>query len=146
MAVLTASRALLGVVARSLAPLQHKITMPQFRVLVVLSTAGEPMRSGDLADALGVHPSTFTRTADRLVASGWVSRSVNPDNRRESLVALTPTGRRIVRQVTRRRHDEIKRILGRLDPAEREAVQEALLAFSSAAAEPTAEDLLAIGM
>ena len=66
--VLTASRALLGVIARSVAPVLDRVTVPQFRVLVLLSTSDGPVRSGDLAAALGVHPSTFTRNADRLVS------------------------------------------------------------------------------
>ena len=66
-AVLTASRALLAVVARSIAPELDRVTVPQFRVLVVLSTAGQPVRNRDLAEALGVHPSTFTRNKPMIV-------------------------------------------------------------------------------
>ncbi len=140
-AVLTASRALLAVVARSIAPELDRVTVPQFRVLVVLSTASEPVRNRDLAEALGVHPSTFTRNADRLVAGGWVRRVQNPDNRREILVSLTPAGRRVVDRVTARRRDEIREILGRLAESERQLVLEALSAFARAAGEPEVGDL-----
>lgn len=144
--VLTASRALLGVVARSVAPVLGHVTLPQFRVLVVLSTADGPVRSGDLAAALGVHPSTFTRNADRLVAAGWVQRSENPDNRRETLIELTEAGTHLVEQVTVRRHREIRSILSRLEPAERDLVLDAMAAFSRAAGEPQVRDLLALGV
>ncbi len=140
-AVLTASRALLAVVARSIAPELDRVTVPQFRVLVILSTAGEPVRNRDLAEALGVHPSTFTRNADRLVAGGWVRRAQNPDNRRETLVSLTPAGRRVVDRVTARRRDEIREILGRLPARDRELVLESLSAFARAAGEPDVGDL-----
>lgn len=140
-AVLTASRALLAVVARSIALELDRVTVPQFRVLVILSTAGEPVRNRDLAEALGVHPSTFTRNADRLVAGGWVRRAQNPDNRRETLVTLTPAGRRVVDRVTARRRDEIREILGRLTASDRELVLEALSAFGCAAGEPDVGDL-----
>ena len=140
-AVLTASRALLAVVARSIAPELDRVTVPQFRVLVVLSTAAEPVRNRDLAEALGVHPSTFTRNADRLVAGGWVRRTQNPDNRREILVSLTPAGRRVVDRVIARRRDEIREILGRLAASERQLVLEALSAFARAAGEPDVGDL-----
>lgn len=135
-AVLTASRALLAVVARSIAPELDRVTVPQFRVLVVLSTAGAPVRNRDLAEALGVHPSTFTRNADRLVAAGWVRRAQNPDNRRETLVSLTAAGRRLVDRVTARRRDEIREILAQLTPSERILVLEAMTAFARAAGEP----------
>jgi DNA-binding MarR family transcriptional regulator len=145
-AVLTASRALLAVVARSIAPELHRITVPQFRVLVILSTAPAPVRNGDLAIALGVHPSTFTRNADRLVAAGWVRRSENPENRRETLIALTAAGRKLVDRVTTRRRDEIRTILARLDHDERDLVLRAMGAFARAAGEPHVSDLAELGL
>lgn len=136
-AVLTASRALLAVVARSVAPALEQVTVPQFRVLVVLSTSGAPVRHRDLADALGVHSSTFTRTTDRLVSSGWVTRAENPDNRRETLVSLTAQGRDLVAEVTESRRDEIRSILRRLPAARRADVLAALRDFADAAGEPS---------
>jgi DNA-binding MarR family transcriptional regulator len=144
--VLTASRALLGVVARSLAPILDQVTIPQFRVLVVLSTAAAPVRNGDLAAMLGVHPSTFTRTADRLVAGGWVVRAENPENRRETLVQLSHEGRRLVDEVTEHRRREISSILSRLDTSDRRLVLEAMAAFARAAGEPHAVELIALGV
>lgn len=140
-AVLTASRALLAVVARSVAPALEHVTVPQFRVLVVLSNAAAPMRHRDLADALGVHSSTFTRTTDRLVAGGWVARAENPGNRRETLVSLTPAGRQLVTQVTEARRDEIRAILQRVPAARRPLIADALCTFAEAAGEPTAPPL-----
>jgi DNA-binding MarR family transcriptional regulator len=145
-AVLTASRALLGVVARSLAPVLEEISLHQFRVLVVLSAAGQPMRSGALAAAMRVHPSTFSRMADRLEAGGWVGREENPESRREVLIALRPQGRRLVESVTRRRMGEISRILAEADPEAREKIMAGMLAFAEASGEPAAEDLAALGM
>lgn len=145
-AALTASRALLGVVARSLAPALEQITLPQFRVLVILSAAGQPMRSGDLAAALGVHPSTFSRTTNRLETGGWVQRVENPDSRRETLIELQPQGRRLVDTVTRRRRDEIEKILSQATPAARRQILAGMHAFALAAGEPGAIELAALGM
>ncbi len=144
--VLTASRALLGVVARSVAPVLDLITVPQFRVLVVLSTSDGPVRNGDLAAVVGVHPSTFTRTADRLVAAGWVQRAENPENRRETFIELTAEGRALVDRVTDQRRREIRSILARLDPAERALVADAMTVFAGAAGEPQVGELLALGV
>ena len=54
---LVASRALVGVAARSLAGVDD-ITLPQFRALVVL-TGGIPVTVGDLATTLDIHRSTL---------------------------------------------------------------------------------------
>ncbi len=70
---LTASRALLGVIARSLAPVMDAVTLPQFRVLVVLSNFG-PLRMGELALHLGANQSSFSRFADRMVTGGLISQ------------------------------------------------------------------------
>jgi DNA-binding MarR family transcriptional regulator len=139
-----ASRALLGVVARSLAPVLEQVSFPQFRVLVLLHDGGT-MRSGALADFLGVHPSTFTRMADRLVSSGWVERQEAPDNRREVHVRLTPAGADLVEQVMRRRREAIAVILEPLSRTRRLAILRGLETLAVAAGEPELEDLATLG-
>src|SRR2546421_12308959 len=59
-AVLTASRLLMSISARSIAAVDDTITIPQFRLLVVLHARG-PVKLTAIADALMVNPSTATR-------------------------------------------------------------------------------------
>jgi DNA-binding MarR family transcriptional regulator len=140
-AVLTASRALLAVVARSVAPVLDRVTVPQFRVLVLLSNSAGPVRHGDLAAALGVHSTTFTRTIDRMVAGGWVERRANPDSRRETLIAATPAGLGLVGAVTEARRREIRTILSAVPPSDRPLVAQALSVFAAAAGEEHVDSL-----
>ena len=142
-AALAASRALLGVVAKSLEPVLGRVTIPQFRVLALLHTLG-PTRTGELAERLGVHASTFSRTGDRLVAAGLVRRVGNPASRREVLVQLTPAGRRLVTSVWQRRAKEMRRILAPLSPEERRSILDGLVTFAAAAGEPTVEDAVSL--
>ncbi|MBD3940500.1 MarR family transcriptional regulator [Microbacterium sp. NEAU-LLC] len=144
-ALILASRALLGVIAKSLADTLHDVTLPQFRVLILLSASG-PMRMGSVAARMGAHPSTFSRTVDRLVAAGWVEREINQDSRRETLLRLTPSARALVDGVTARRAAEISRILQNLTSEERLQVQKAMEVFASAAGEPSPADLLVLGL
>ncbi|MET9565874.1 MarR family winged helix-turn-helix transcriptional regulator [Streptomyces tauricus] len=136
-AVLTASRLLVAISARSLAAVEERVTLPQFRMLVVLSTRGATKLVA-LADLLQVAPSTAMRMVDRLIAAGLAHRQVNPDNRRETLLQLTDEGRRTVEDVTGRRHTEIAAVVERLAPHQRAALIEALTAFSEAGGEPLA--------
>ncbi|WP_128381241.1 MarR family winged helix-turn-helix transcriptional regulator [Streptomyces cavernae] len=136
-AVLTASRLLVAVSARSLAAVEEGVTLPQFRMLVVLSTRGAT-KLVTLADLLQVAPSTAMRMVDRLIAAGLADRQTNPDNRRETLLRLTEEGRRTVEHVTARRRAEIAEIVERLTPGQRAALIEALTAFNEAGAEPPA--------
>ncbi|MEU2434329.1 MarR family transcriptional regulator [Streptomyces sp. NPDC007861] len=136
-AVLTASRLLVAVSARSLAAVEDRVTLPQFRLLVVLSTHGSAKLVA-LADLLGVNPSTAMRMVDRLVAAGLVDRRINPENRRETVLQLTPEGRSLVEDVTTRRREEITSIVARLAPGQRSALIDALTAFTEAGGEPDA--------
>jgi DNA-binding MarR family transcriptional regulator len=144
-AILTASRALLGVVARSVAPALEFVTLPHFRVLVVLTSAG-PLRMGSLAERLGANPSTFSRSIDRMVAGGWVERSPSPDSRREVLINATEAGRALVDEVTERRRHAISDILSTMTPENQRLVLSALEIFAAAASEPAVEDLLILGL
>ncbi len=127
---------LVSVAARSLAGVADKVTLPQYRALVVLANRGSE-NAGALADVLGVHSSTLTRLCDRLVAKALVTRDVSPVNRREVILALTPRGRRLVKSVTVRRRNEIARIVAQVPETQREAMVRALQAFGDAAGEAT---------
>ncbi|UXY18201.1 MarR family transcriptional regulator [Streptomyces cynarae] len=136
-AVMTASRLLMGISARSLAQVEEPVTLPQFRMLVVLSTRGTT-KLVTLADLLQVAPSTAMRMVDRLIAAGLADRQTNPDDRRETLLRLTEDGRRTVEDVTARRRSEIAAIVERLAPERRAALIEALAAFNEAGGAPPA--------
>lgn len=136
-AVLTASRLLVAVTARSLDDVQDSLTLPQFRALVVLSARG-PLRLTRMAEHLEVNPSTAMRMAERLTAAGMITRSANPDNRRESMLRLTEAGHAVVDQVTARRRREISAIVQRMPAAHRERLVAALEAFNEAGGEPPA--------
>ena len=142
---LRASRAMLAIVARSLAPVLEEVSLPQFRVLVLLETRG-PTRVGMLAEQLDVHPSTFSRALDRVEAAGWVSRAVSADSRREVLVTITPAGSRLVRDVSAKRQTELDRVVAALPRDQRDQVLHALAVFADAAGEPAPSDLLVLGM
>ncbi|MFF7734458.1 MULTISPECIES: MarR family transcriptional regulator [unclassified Streptomyces] len=135
--VLTASRLLVGISARSLAAVEERVTLPQFRMLVMLSTRGAT-KLVTLADLLQVAPSTAMRMVDRLIAAGLADRKHNPANRRETLLQLTEEGRRTVADVTGRRRAAIAEIVERLTPTQRLALIEALSAFNVAGGEPLA--------
>jgi DNA-binding MarR family transcriptional regulator len=146
-AVLTASRLLVAVSARSLAATEEKVTLPQFRMLVVLASRSESKLAA-LAEALAVNPSTALRMVDRLSAAGLVTRRANPVNRREVVLRLTQAGRQVVDDVTGRRREEIARIVRQMAPRHRAGLVRALRAFTDAGGEPAADqtrDLVPLG-
>lgn len=129
-AVLASSRALVAVSARSIAGAK-RVTLPQFRMLVVLD--GAPTNLSGLAEALDVAPSTAMRMVDRLVAAGLLDRTVRPGNRRETRLTLTAAGRRTVRTVTARRRRDLRAVIDRIPPAQHAQLAAAMAAFAAAA-------------
>jgi DNA-binding MarR family transcriptional regulator len=134
-ALLTASRLVMTISARSTAQVDESITIAQFRTLVTLSNQG-PINLATLAGLLGVQPSATGRMVDRLVAAGLIDRLPHPTSRRELLATLTDRGRDVVRHVTEHRRAEIARIVENMQAGERHGLVRALKAFTAAGGEP----------
>ena len=109
-AVMRATRVLVSVVARSLAEVEDVVTLPQFRVLVMIASDG-PQNLGSVAAALGVHPSNATRLCERLVVAGLVDRGDDPQDRRFLRLVLTDEGHRLVERVMQHRRTAIEGVM-----------------------------------
>jgi len=133
-AILTASRVLVAVAARSLAAAGEDVTLSQYRALVVLCARG-PQTMSALAEHLDCSPSAATRLCDRLVRKDLVDRSRPGANRREVVVGVTSAGAALVRAVTRHRRREIARIVAKMQPDAPARMLDALHAFAAAAGE-----------
>lgn len=138
--VLLASRALVGIAARSLAQFEDQLSAMQWRVLVVVSRS-EQLAVHELATALVVHPSTATRLCDQLVGKGLLARQDHPADRRYLILTLTEAGQRIVDQVNADRTRDIEAILDRVPEGFRVTLVEALTLFAEAAGEITVDPL-----
>jgi DNA-binding MarR family transcriptional regulator len=138
-ALLSATRAFVGVAARSLAELDVDVTLTQFRTLMVLAGRG-PQRTVDVAGELDVNPSTATRMCDRLVRKGLMRRTRRAGDRRVVRLVLTPAGRELVAEVSRRRRAELARLVGAIPPGRYVELVETLCAVAEAAGEPPEDD------
>ncbi|RMB80509.1 MarR family winged helix-turn-helix transcriptional regulator [Streptomyces shenzhenensis] len=134
LAVMAASRVLVAISARALASTDDSLTLPQLRALVVLDTCG-PVKLAAMAATLGVNPSTALRMVERLESVGLIDRKTNPDNRREVILRLTPTGRDLVERVLADRRTEIRALVQQLPAETRAALVPALKALAEAADE-----------
>ncbi len=138
-ALMTASRAFVGITARSLASLDSDVTLAQFRALVVLAVRG-PQRPADIAAELNVAPSSGTRTCERLVRKGLVRRTRSATDRRVVRLRLSPAGKELVEEVVGRRRDELAAIVAATAEHWPPAVTAALHAFAEAAGETPEKD------
>ena len=138
-AVVRASRVLVGVVARSVAEVEDLVSLPQFRVLVVIASRGS-VNLGEVAEGLGVHPSNATRTVDKLVVAGLVQRSDDPADRRYLALNLTSRGHDVVERVMNHRRSSIAVVMDNMAPSRRRTLASVLGAFAEAAGEQASDE------
>ncbi len=67
---------------------------------VMINQMGGCVRPGEVAEALGLDPSSIVRVIDRLIAAELLTREEDANDRRARLLTLTENGRQRVRQVT----------------------------------------------
>lgn len=89
----------------------------EFDVLATLRRAGSSggMTAGTLARSSMVTSGAVTNRLDRLVAKGYVTRELDPANRRTVIVALTPAGRDLIDRAVVAHVENERRILAALD-------------------------------
>lgn len=94
------------------------LTPTSLRALDVLAESGGS-RVSDLGAAMAIEETTATRLVDRLETMGVASRRRIADDRRVTVVGLTPKGSRLVNSIARRRREFFRDVLDALDPDER---------------------------
>lgn len=138
-AVLSASRVLVAIAARSLADTGEEVTLTQYRSLVVLASRG-PQGIATLAEAVSVTPPTASRLVERLVKKGLVRRRTDRHDRRQVRIALTESGRHLIDAVSSRRRQEIATLLDAVAPETQRSVVAALAQLTEAAGEVPEQD------
>jgi DNA-binding MarR family transcriptional regulator len=138
-AVLSASRVLVAIAARSLAEVADEVTLTQYRSLVVLASRG-PQSVVALAEAVAVTPPTVSRLCDRLVRKGLVRRREDARDRRAVRLVLTRAGRELVDAVTVRRRAEIARLLDAVPLDTQRSIVTTLALLAEAAGEVPEQD------
>jgi DNA-binding MarR family transcriptional regulator len=77
---------------------EHDLRLAHFAVLTALSDFG-PLVQSDLADRLDLNRSHLVGYVDHLEQRGLARRDRDPQDRRRQRVALTPTGRALLRRL-----------------------------------------------
>jgi len=74
------------------------IPTPIWRSLVGLYDS-DGMTVGDLAAAVSVLQPTMTKVIDRMERDGYVTRKTGRDDRRKTLIHITPEGKKLIRDL-----------------------------------------------
>jgi DNA-binding MarR family transcriptional regulator len=95
---------------------EFNLPLTHFEPMSVIDRFGQ-CRVYDIANELGITTGGTSKLIDRIEADGYCRRRPNPDDRRSSLLELTPAGRKLLHRAARAFDDELERRLGGLSPS-----------------------------
>lgn len=79
-------------------------TLSQLSALATICKAG-PLSAGEIAAIERVQPPSMTKILASLEHSGWIERTCQPEDRRQSIIAISPAGRDLLAEETRARDE-----------------------------------------
>jgi len=85
----------------------------------LMRIAAEPCTMSDLARHQAVSLPTISKSVDMLERRRWVERWVDKQDRRQTIVRLTPSGRRVLADIKQRAERRVASTLAPLAAAER---------------------------
>lgn len=104
-------------------------TMPQFRVLSYLNEA--PLTVSDIARVRRVSFQSAGELVQALVERGWIERIPNPNDRRQSLLHLTESGKQAYERAQSHMVERLSDLLASLSQDEQDMIQNAMRLLQS---------------
>ena len=116
----------------------HNLPLHKFEPMQIIDRTPE-CRVYDIAETLSITTGGVSKIVDSIESAGHATRRPNPDDRRSSIIELTPAGRRLLAKATTTFETELDLRLGSTlsDRALRQFTL-ALTALRAAAREPSA--------
>lgn len=112
---------------------QLEVDRAEYLLLRTLADLGASS-IGDLADALGLDPSTVGRQVAVLEREGWAARVADPVDRRRTIVEMSPAGREAMRRTSRERRRHTREMLGDWPEEELRTLAEMFARYNAAVA------------
>jgi DNA-binding MarR family transcriptional regulator len=100
-------------------------TLSQLSALATVRKCG-PLSAGEVAAIERVQPPSMTKILAALESSGWVERAAHPDDRRQSIISITPAGRALLEAETRARDEWLSNRLVEFSEAELQILRDAV--------------------
>lgn len=90
---------------------EHHLPLHKFEPMQIIERTPE-CRVYDIADALSITTGGVSKIVDSIEAAGHAKRRPNPDDRRSSIIELTPAGKRLLAKATTTFEAELELRLG----------------------------------
>ncbi|SHE82747.1 DNA-binding transcriptional regulator, MarR family [Seinonella peptonophila] len=97
------------------------------QIHMILKIGTEIYKHGQLANKLGVDPSTLSRTLQPLIKVGIIYRKQNPLSRREILIQLSPKGLEVLDEIKEKINEICLQILEQVPKQQKEMIETSLL-------------------
>lgn len=104
-------------IKRELAPLGVELWELELLACLIRTRPEHRLSAGQLMTQLQLTSGAVTNRVTRLERSGWVTRDVDPDDRRSVLVSLTPAGEKHALEVFDVKTDTEQALFAALPPA-----------------------------
>lgn len=118
---------------------RFNLDIPQWRILANLASRGD-MTAQAIAKITWSHKSTISRAVASLEQRRLIERAADKSDKRALMLRLTPKGRALFSDLLPLVLEFEKRLLGRLDTAERKALLAGLDGLERETLSPGAED------
>lgn len=99
----------------------EEVSPSQSHILFEVARQSNPSMQ-DVAKALGLDITTFSRQVKSLVERGYLKKTPHPSDNRVNLLSLTAKGESVEGNITREMNQYIRQILSHLSEYERESV------------------------
>ncbi len=103
----------------------HSLTQAEFRCLRLFGS-DETINNKAIAERMNLSPSRLTRIIDGLVQKEYISREIDPNDRRNMKVSLSKKGQILVLQLNRAYIDIHKEILANIEEDQHPALIRAM--------------------
>jgi len=103
-------------------PGMPKPPLSREHLLVIISKYPDGVRQKVLADKMGINQSSASELVNKLEATGYLERTVDPDDKRATLLFLTEKGKARAAEVEDERNEIFKEIFSVLTEEEKETL------------------------
>lgn len=101
------------------------------RALLIIES-GYARTPGEVADVLKISRTTVTGVLDRLEADSLITRTLDPQDRRSFVLAMTDAGRDLVRQIDSLRRSQLADAMALMDSSSLNALHKGLVGLTTA--------------
>lgn len=99
----------------------HEISLVQSHILYEIERRHKPSMQ-QVADALGIDITTFSRQIQTLMRKNLVKKSPDPEDRRVNLLSLTADGESVAAAIDRRMNDFLNEVFSHMNDFEKDTV------------------------